>query len=166
MTVLCRLPPLLAILRGLALVCTTFMVACVPDAGGETDPVQIGGDAADGAGGAPDAAPPVTRPQCDNGRDDDGDLRVDYPQDPGCDDEADDDESDDPPPPPAACANGVDDDDDGVIDLEDPGCDGPWDADESDDPPPPACNNGLDDDTDGYTEYPADPGCGSPEDQD
>jgi hypothetical protein len=46
------------------------------------------------------AAPAPLPPLCNNGRDDDGDGKVDYPADPGCTDAQDDSESPDPPPPP------------------------------------------------------------------
>ena len=132
------------------------------EGGGDDTPTPIGeSDGGGGSGGVPDMAPPIDRPACANGRDDDGDGQADHPSDPGCADSQDEDESDDPPVTPAACANRVDDDDDGTIDLMDRGCAGAWDDDESDDPPAPACGNGSDDDTDGYTDYPADPGCGS-----
>jgi hypothetical protein len=57
---------------------------------------------------------------CGNGRDDDGDGRVDA-DDPGCIAEWDADEADDAQRPPA-CANGLDDDGDGLADADDPGC--------------------------------------------
>ncbi len=140
--------------------------ACGSD-GGSGGPTPIVTPDAEGAGGGTaDAAPPIEGAECDNGRDDDGDLTIDYPQDPGCADAQDDDESDDPPAPATACANTLDDDGDGAIDLNDRGCAGTWDTDESDDPPPPACLNGTDDDADGYADYPADPGCGSELDDD
>ncbi|HZH77483.1 MAG TPA: hypothetical protein VEY88_15775, partial [Archangium sp.] len=58
---------------------------------------------------------------CGDGVDNDGDGRVDYPEDPGCTGPLDAEEDD--PPVPLACANGVDDDGDGLMDWpEDPGC--------------------------------------------
>ena len=60
-----------------------------------------------------------TRPQCQDGLDDDGDGKIDFPDDPGCASPTDDDEADDCPSgagcPP--CANGLDDDGDGAIDY-------------------------------------------------
>ncbi len=50
-----------------------------------------------GGGGGTTPPPPAA---CANGADDDGDGKVDYPNDPGCDSAADDDETDPPPPPP------------------------------------------------------------------
>jgi len=104
-----------------------------------------------------DAAPPASA--CENGLDDDGDGRVDFPDDPGCVDAAENDETGEPPP---ACGNGLDDDMDGNVDFPaDPGCASAADPEEGDEPPPPACANGIDDDQDGYTDFPGDPGCGS-----
>jgi hypothetical protein len=64
-------------------------------------------------------------PHCSDGYDNDGDQKIDYPNDPGCDSPSDDDEADDCPSGPncPACANGVDDDKDGKIDYPaDPDC--------------------------------------------
>ena len=52
---------------------------------------------------------------CNNGVDDDGDGRVDYPNDPGCATSSDNDETD--PAVLPACGNGIDDDGDGMIDY-------------------------------------------------
>ena len=75
------------------------------------------------------AIPPSTqttceRHACDDGRDDDSDGDVDYPNDPGCTAATDDSETD---PCPGVgcpvCADGVDNDGDGVMDYPtDPGC--------------------------------------------
>ncbi len=40
------------------------------------------------------------KPACSNGKDDDGDGKIDYPNDPGCDSPSDTDETDPTPPPP------------------------------------------------------------------
>ena len=108
---------------------------------------------------------------CSNGKDDDGDAKVDYPADPGCSSTTDNDEYNAPPPPAPtyACSNGRDDDGDGKIDYPaDPGCTSTTDNDEYNAPPAPAptyaCSNGRDDDGDGKVDYPADPGCTSPTD--
>jgi hypothetical protein len=64
-------------------------------------------------------------PSCSDGFDNDGDGKIDYPNDPGCDSPSDDDETDDCPNGPncPACANGKDDDGDGKIDYPaDPDC--------------------------------------------
>jgi len=72
--------------------------------------------------------------QCSDGKDNDGDGKVDG-DDPACSSADDDDESDDPPPP-KQCADGKDNDGDGKIDDKDPGCKNANDDDESDDPKP------------------------------
>jgi large repetitive protein len=64
-------------------------------------------------------------PPCNDGRDNDGDGKIDYPDDPGCSSPDDTDETDDCPNGPncPACANGIDDDGDGLIDFPaDPSC--------------------------------------------
>lgn len=60
-------------------------------------------------------------PQCGDGRDNDGDGKVDFPEDPGCFSTQQDDESDDCPSGDGCpqCANGIDDDFDGQIDFPD-----------------------------------------------
>jgi len=58
---------------------------------------------------------------CNDTIDNDGDGKIDYPWEPGCDSPSDDDETD--PPTMPVCANGVDDDADGYVDFpEDPNC--------------------------------------------
>jgi hypothetical protein len=62
---------------------------------------------------------------CQDGVDDDGDGKNDYPDDPGCTSPIDDDESDTCPSGAdcPACANGIDDDGDGLVDFpSDPSC--------------------------------------------
>ncbi|HEY4244960.1 MAG TPA: hypothetical protein VGM88_34330 [Kofleriaceae bacterium] len=62
---------------------------------------------------------------CEDGVDDDGDGKNDYPEDPGCVSPNDDDETDDCPSGPNCpeCANGIDDDGDGETDYpSDPSC--------------------------------------------
>ena len=75
--------------------------------------------------------PPPPAAACANGRDDDGDGKVDYPNDPGCSSSSDNDEYNAPTPPPPtspACSNGKDDDADGKVDYPyDPGCSSPTD---------------------------------------
>jgi hypothetical protein len=66
-----------------------------------------------------------SKPVCSDGRDDDGDGKIDFPNDPGCDSPEDDDESDDCPDGQScpACGNGIDDDNDGLTDYpDDPSC--------------------------------------------
>jgi hypothetical protein len=70
------------------------------------------------------------KPLCSNGRDDDGDTKVDFPADPGCTDALDQDETD--PAPTPQCADSKDNDGDGKVDAEDPGCTSATDNDESD----------------------------------
>ncbi len=97
--------------------------------------------------------------QCWDGADNDFDGQTDYPLDVNCDSAADDDEGS-----PPVCDDGLDNDNDGLIDLNDPGCrDNPEWFTESN---PPACNNREDDDEDGFTDFPTDPGCLYPEDND
>ena len=66
-----------------------------------------------------------SQPVCNDGRDDDGDTLVDFPDDPGCEAPTDNDEADDCPTGVncPACSNDDDDDGDGLIDFGvDPGC--------------------------------------------
>ena len=92
-------------------------------------------------------------PECEDGRDNDGDLLIDE-LDPSCiagnDREADD--------PVKLCVDGIDNDGDGLIDSADPGCTGATDDDEYN-AGPPACSDMRDNDGDGKTDYPFDPGC-------
>ncbi len=77
---------------------------------------------------------------CANGADDDGDGKIDWPNDPGCGSLNDTDETDDCPAGPGcpACANTADDDADGKIDFgADIGCAGAGDTDEKDCAPEP-----------------------------
>jgi len=118
-----------------------------------------------GGNGTPDAMPQTV---CTDGIDNDGDGSIDYPADPGCDDESDNDESN---PPVAMCSDGRDNDADGFIDYpDDPGCFSPLQNSEADDCPDgpdcPLCSNGLDDDGDGLTDYPQDLGCTAASDDD
>jgi hypothetical protein len=96
--------------------------------------------------------------------DNDGDGKIDWPNDPGCTGNNDNDEYNAPPPPPPPppfpkCENLIDDDGDGLIDWPaDPGCTEGPDNDEWN-PPPAACNDGIDNDGDGKIDWPNDPGC-------
>ncbi len=84
-------------------------------------------------------------PECSDGADNDGDKKVDHPEDPGCDDPRDDDETDNGGQP--ECSDGVDNDGDKKIDYpDDPGCDSSEDDSES---PNPQCSDGVDNDGDG-----------------
>ena len=74
-----------------------------------------------------DPTDPTSRPdtQCANGLDDDGDTKIDYPADPGCDDYYDNDEY-------QACNDGVDNDGDTLTDYPaDPECSSPLDTSEN-----------------------------------
>lgn len=61
--------------------------------------------------------PTPTAPQCSDAKDNDGDGKIDYPADLGCESPADNDENDKP-----ECSDGRDNDGDGKIDDKDPGC--------------------------------------------
>lgn len=109
-------------------------------------------------------------PQCSDGVDNDGDGRIDFPSDPGCDGAQDDDEfnspSPPPPPPPPQCSDGRDNDGDGRTDFPaDLGCDDTHDNDESSDTGYLLCADGKDNDGDGMTDL-QDPGCAGPSDDD
>lgn len=106
------------------------------------------------AGVEPDLGPRVA---CADGLDNDRDGLIDFPDDPGCEDESDDDELDLPEAPD--CDDRVDNDADGLIDSADPDCNTRLDPSESGDNPTRACNNALDDDDDGLIDFPFDPGC-------
>ncbi|MPY80554.1 MAG: hypothetical protein GEV04_19320 [Actinophytocola sp.] len=94
------------------------------------------------------------QPECSDGVDNDGDKKIDYPEDPGCDSPEDNDESDDPTTP--ECSDGVDNDKDGWTDYpDDPGCDSEEDDSES---PNPECSDGVDNDGDGKVDT-DDPEC-------
>ena len=66
-----------------------------------------------------------SKPECSDGVDNDGDGKIDYPDDPGCIAPQQDNETDDCPSGPACpqCSNGKDDDGNGLTDYpNDPGC--------------------------------------------
>ncbi|MEZ4470026.1 MAG: hypothetical protein R3F60_04305 [bacterium] len=100
-----------------------------------------------------------TAAACANGRDDDGDGRSDYPEDPGCTAPDDDDETS--PDPLPQCADGVDNDRNGQTDFpEDANCD---DAADNEEARPPQCRDRVDNDGDGLVDL-DDPGCqGNPD---
>ncbi len=80
------------------------------------------------------------KPQCSDGIDNDGDGKIDYPNDPGCDSREDNSESD---PLPPDCSDGIDNDGDGKIDYpDDDGCKSATDTSESNDPCACACADG------------------------
>ena len=93
----------------------------------------------------------LTRTECSNELDDDGDLFIDYPDDPGCSGIEDDSEEID-------CDDGFDNDGDGLADFpDDPGCADALDGSERDSAL--VCDDGVDNDGDGAADHPADPGC-------
>jgi hypothetical protein len=116
-------------------------------------------------------------PQCNDGRDNDGDGRFDFnpvaTRDADCASQRDNLEG--PGVAPPECADGADNDGDGVADFpNDPGCSFAGDDDETDptsgsgSPPPPSppqCADTLDNDGDGRIDL-ADPGCSSASDND
>jgi len=102
-------------------------------------------------------APGIEERACGDEIDNDGDGRVDYPADEGCDSDLDPDEDD--PSLPRACSDGVDNDGDGFVDYDqngngvidaddDRGCDSAADDDESN-VRLPECNDLVDNDRDG-----------------
>lgn len=94
---------------------------------------------------------------CADGIDNDGNGKIDFPNDIGCTDRLDNDETD-----PAHCKDGLDNDGDGAIDLADEGCSSLEDGDERN----PICADGLDNDGDGFIDHPDDIGCDSRQDND
>ncbi|MFC1721222.1 hypothetical protein ACFLY0_01540 [Patescibacteria group bacterium] len=101
-------------------------------------------------------------PECSDSIDNDGDLLIDYPNDPGCSSGSDDDEIDSAV---SSCSDGIDNDGDGFIDYpSDPGCSSDSDDDESD--VIAECSDGIDNDGDTLVDYPNDPGCASAADTD
>jgi hypothetical protein len=86
----------------------------------------------------PDAGIDAVQAQCNDGVDNDGDGKIDYPYDPGCFSPNQDDETDDCPTGPTCpqCANAQDDDMNGISDYpDDPGCSAASDTDEYTDNP-------------------------------
>lgn len=121
-------------------------------------------------GGGPTTPPAL--PECSDGIDNDGDGRIDFPNDPGCTNSEDDSEKDngrpgDPGSAPPQCSDEQDNDGDGRVDFpNDPGCASPQDDDETDGSENPECADGADNDGDGFTDFPEDPGCESRVDDD
>jgi hypothetical protein len=115
-------------------------------------------------------------PQCNDGRDNDGDKTFDFnpgptvAKDPDCTSADDNSEASSPAPPPGPattqCSDNVDNDGDTKVDYpNDPGCTSRTDTDEADPVVPPACADGLDNDSDLRIDL-ADPGCSSASDND
>lgn len=105
-----------------------------------------------GCASAEDASERTEGAPCDNGVDDDDDLRIDA-VDPGCDGPTDASEHS----PALTCDDELDGDGDGLIDMADPGCSGPADPSERG---TLACDDGTDTDGDGFADL-LDPGCAS-----
>ena len=100
----------------------------------------------------------VSRRQCNDGLDNDGDGLIDFPNDPGCDSPGDNTEN----TPSPQCSDGSDNDGDLQTDWPfDVGCQGPTDPTENSGA---ACSDGLDNDGDSATDFPADPDCTGPTD--
>ena len=122
----------------------------------------LGDSVAPSDGPLPDAATPDVPvgpppPECDDGRDNDGDGRFDL-DDADCTSSADPRESGGIEG--AQCANGADDDEDGAIDFPaDRGCAAAGDESEVDTVFVPECADEEDNDGDGWADYPDDPGC-------
>jgi hypothetical protein len=94
-----------------------FVVGTVPDSPDKAERVPFPG--------TPPSGVPSYR-ACDDGKDNDGDGLIDYPEDPDCEDAADDNEG------VPACSDGIDNDRDGHIDAEDDGCSSANDTNEDD----------------------------------
>ena len=90
-------------------------------------------------------------PSCNDGLDNDGDGKIDFPADPDCTSRDSDGERG------GECDDGIDNDGDGLVDFPaDPGCASPSDASERSGA---VCDDGIDEDGDGLVDFPADPGC-------
>lgn len=119
-------------------------------------------------GGDGETTDSLGAPQCSDGKDNDGDGAIDFPDDDGC--VSANDESEDSLAS-AKCMDGRDNDGDGKTDYpNDPGCFAPQADDETDDCPDgpqcPACGDGIDNDENGAIDYPNDPGCTAAADDD
>ncbi len=102
--------------------------------------------------------------QCNDNIDNDGDGRVDYPNDPGCSSPTDNDEYNTIVNTVYQCNDGYDNDGDGLRDYpSDPGCSSYIDDSEYNTVINYTyqCNDGYDNDGDGLRDYPSDPGCSS-----
>lgn len=102
------------------------------------------------------SGPPAELPECADGMDNDGDGDADYPDDASCTSYLDDTEGNTP-----ECEDGIDNDNDGDIDADDQDC-----QDGNSETGVPACADGIDNDDDGKTDYPTDPECSGPTDDD
>jgi hypothetical protein len=91
--------------------------------------------------------------ECSDGIDNDGDGRVDFPEDLGCTSASDVSEQAPVSPGYMECDDGIDNDGDGLVDMADPGCPFPEASPEN-----PQCNDGIDNNGDGRIDV-ADPNC-------
>ncbi|MBA2346716.1 MAG: hypothetical protein H0V81_00335 [Solirubrobacterales bacterium] len=136
---------------------------------GTTQAAKITTAAAESVAAAPARAvvPPAT-PQCSDGVDNDGDGKIDFPNDPGCSSASDNSEADSGSGAIAQCSDGKDNDGDGKIDFpNDPGCSSASDNSEVDTANTGStaqCSDGKDNDGDGKIDFPNDPGCSSASD--
>lgn len=116
-------------------------------------------------GGSSGGGSGSTWPQCDDGRDNDGDGWVDYPSDSGCSSDNDNSERSNNNDDETECNDGRDNDGDGDRDLRDAGCrnsdDDSEDSDDNDNDRDRQCNDNRDNDGDGAEDYPEDRGCSS-----
>lgn len=95
--------------------------------------------------------------QCSDGVDNDGDVAVDYPEDPGCATADDNTEDGSHYSSRPQCNDNVDNDYDNAEDMNDSECESP--ADNIEGPETPACSDGIDNDEDGAIDHPDDSGC-------
>jgi glycerophosphoryl diester phosphodiesterase len=94
---------------------------------------------------------PASQPECSDGIDNDGDQKIDFPNEPGC-------FGPEGPVELTECSDGIDNDLDGATDYpDDPGCYAPFSLNEA-----PQCSDGIDNDGSGFLDYPDDPGCFKP----
>jgi hypothetical protein len=130
--------------------CTGAQVVQVDPVTGARSNVRSGGSIT----GEMDLAIVTVKPACSNGVDDDGDGKIDFPNDPDCSSYEDASELPD-------CSNGIDDDGDGKTDYPaDPGCFNATSSKEN-----PQCNDGIDNDGDGTIDFDGGPNGGTPDPQ-
>ncbi|MBI5621355.1 DUF4215 domain-containing protein, partial [Candidatus Falkowbacteria bacterium] len=108
----------------------------------------------------------VLLPACSDGIDNDGDGLTDYPDDPGCLSPSDDDEYNTPEEIISLCGNNELDDNEECDDGNTIDGDGCSSSCQIESVLLAACSDGIDNDGDGLTDYPDDPGCLSPSDDD
>jgi hypothetical protein len=103
-------------------------------------------------------------PQCRDSVDNDGDGKIDYPEDIGC--LSPDDDSEVNGGGVGQCEDGLDNDQDGTSDENDSGCfsNGTYNPNENE--TSPQCSDGIDNDGNGTVDFPDDIGCSSADDND